>query len=57
MYNIYIVAQNIVIGSQYPVCAALRMSKWFIDIAEYDVARGVYFYIQDQASISKPVWA
>ena len=31
------------VGSQYPVCAALRMSKWFEDIAEYDVARGHIF--------------
>merc|ERR1719361_2067695 len=35
--------QNIVIGSQYPICSALRMSKWFLDIAEYDVARGHIF--------------
>eukprot|EP01084_Bolivina_argentea_P006468 12273_1 len=36
-------AQNIVIGSQYPVCASLRMAKWFMDIASYDVARGHVF--------------
>ena len=35
--------QNIVIGSQYPVCAALRISKWFTDRSEYDVARGETF--------------
>eukprot|EP01083_Nonionella_stella_P282358 960812_1 len=37
------VCQNIVIGSQYPVCAALRISKWFKDRAHYDVARGDLF--------------
>jgi len=37
------VAQNVVIGSQYPICAALRLSKWFIDIASYDVAREKIF--------------
>eukprot|EP01084_Bolivina_argentea_P067702 123247_1 len=37
------VCQNIVIGSQYPVCAALRIAKWFNDRAEYDVARGELF--------------
>ena len=33
------IAQSIVIGSQYPVCAALRIAKWFNDRALYDVAR------------------
>ena len=33
------VCQNVVIGSQYPVCAALRISKWFRDREMYDVAR------------------
>eukprot|EP00485_Elphidium_margaritaceum_P015088 CAMPEP_0202731060 /NCGR_PEP_ID=MMETSP1385-20130828/186951_1 /ASSEMBLY_ACC=CAM_ASM_000861 /TAXON_ID=933848 /ORGANISM="Elphidium margaritaceum" /LENGTH=2462 /DNA_ID=CAMNT_0049397343 /DNA_START=90 /DNA_END=7479 /DNA_ORIENTATION=- len=32
-------AQNVMIGSQYPICAGLRLSKWFMDIAKYDVAR------------------
>eukprot|EP01084_Bolivina_argentea_P303232 523479_1 len=36
-------AQNIVIGSQYPICAALKISKWFQDIADYDVSRGDEF--------------
>ena len=40
------VAQNIVIGSQYPVCVALRIAKWFNDRAEYDVARGIYLIYQ-----------
>ena len=42
---IHTVAQNIVIGSQYPVCASLRMSKWFLEIAEYDVARGMIIFV------------
>ena len=37
------VCQNIVIGSQYPVCAALRIAKWFNDRAKYDVARGIVY--------------
>ena len=37
------VCQRIVIGSQYPVCAALRIAKWFNDRAAYDVARGQLF--------------
>ena len=38
--NLNRICQNIVIGSQYPVCTALRISKWFNDRAEYDIARG-----------------
>ena len=41
LYYAITVAQNIVIGSQYPVCVALRIAKWFNDRAEYDVARGI----------------
>eukprot|EP00483_Globobulimina_turgida_P006211 UN06221 len=37
------VAENIVIGSMYPVCASLRIAKWFKDRAYYDVARGDVF--------------
>eukprot|EP01083_Nonionella_stella_P180070 641139_1 len=42
-HNLEELAQNIVVGSQYAICAALRMSKFFIDIAEYDVARAAVF--------------
>ena len=35
------VTQNIVIGSEYPICTALRIAKWFIDRAEFDIARGI----------------
>ena len=35
--------QNIVIGSQFPVCASLRISKWFYDRAKYDVSRADLF--------------
>ena len=37
------VTQNIVIGSEYPICTALRIAKWFLDRAEFDIARGIYF--------------
>eukprot|EP01084_Bolivina_argentea_P067703 123248_1 len=37
------VCQNIAVGSQYPVCASLRIAKWFNDRAEYDVARSKAF--------------
>eukprot|EP01083_Nonionella_stella_P230213 814037_1 len=33
------ITQNVVIGSKYPVCAALRISTWFKDRASYDVSR------------------
>eukprot|EP01083_Nonionella_stella_P230215 814042_1 len=33
------ITQNVVIGSKYPVCAALRISTWFKDRAVYDVSR------------------
>eukprot|EP01084_Bolivina_argentea_P097627 175499_1 len=33
------IAQHIVIGSQFPICAALRIAKWLYDRALYDVAR------------------
>ena len=42
--KLHAVAQNIVIGSQYPVCASLRIAKWFNDRASYDVARGIFFF-------------
>eukprot|EP01083_Nonionella_stella_P161426 528743_1 len=37
------VCQNIVVGSSFPICAALRIAKWFFDRAEYDVARSKLF--------------
>ena len=33
------VCQGIVIGSKFPVCASLRIAKWFLDRAYYDVSR------------------
>lgn len=36
------VTQNIVIGSEYPICTALRIAKWFVDRAEFDIARGIF---------------
>lgn len=31
------------IGSQFPVCASLRIAKWFFDRASYDVSRADHF--------------
>eukprot|EP01083_Nonionella_stella_P318864 1167628_1 len=33
------ITQNIVIGSKYPMCTALRISKWYKNRASYDVSR------------------
>eukprot|EP01083_Nonionella_stella_P291162 990764_1 len=37
------VTQKIVIGSQYPICTALAIAKWFQDRATLDVARAELF--------------
>eukprot|EP01084_Bolivina_argentea_P148121 259029_1 len=37
------VTQCIVIGSEYPICTTLRISKFYKDRAEFDIARGDIF--------------
>lgn len=37
------VCQNLVIGSEYPICAALMISKWMNDRAAFDISRSAIF--------------
>lgn len=41
--DLMMVTNNIVIGSQHPICTALVVAKWFEDRADMDVARANVF--------------
>eukprot|EP01083_Nonionella_stella_P178794 632759_1 len=49
------IAQNVVIGSKYPVCAALRISEWFKSRESYDVSRAAEWHAISESFIEAAV--